>query len=50
MIAEIEQNVALGASRVYLIDASNGGMKTYRLGCETSSFIAGISPVIANIP
>lgn len=50
MIAEIEQNVALDASRVYVTGASNGGMMAYRLGCETSGVFAGIAPVIANIP
>jgi polyhydroxybutyrate depolymerase len=50
MIAEIGRNVALDASRVYVTGASNGGMMTYRLGCETSGVFAGIAPVIANIP
>jgi polyhydroxybutyrate depolymerase len=50
MIAEIGRNVVLDASRVYVTGASNGGMMTYRLGCETANVFAGIAPVIANIP
>ena len=36
--------------RVYLTGLSNGGMMTLRLGCEISSKLAAIAPVIANIP
>lgn len=50
MIAEIGRRVPLDASRVYVTGASNGGMMTYRLGCETSGVFAGIAPVIANLP
>jgi polyhydroxybutyrate depolymerase len=50
MIAEIGRHVALDTRRVSVTGASNGGMMTYRLGCETSAVFAGIAPVIANIP
>jgi polyhydroxybutyrate depolymerase len=50
MIAEIGRHVVLDTRRVYVTGASNGGMLTYRLGCETSEVFAGIAPVIANIP
>lgn len=50
MIADTGRRVPLDASRVYVTGASNGGMMTYRLGCETSGVFAGIAPVIANIP
>lgn len=50
MITEIGNHVDLDASRIYVTGASNGGMMTYRLGCETSGVFAGIAPVIANIP
>lgn len=50
MITAIGRQVPLDASRVYVTGASNGGMMTYRLGCETSGVFAGIAPVIANIP
>lgn len=50
MIAEIGRRAPLDANRVYVTGASNGGMMTYRLGCETEGVFAGIAPVIANIP
>lgn len=37
-------------SRIYVTGLSNGGMMTLRLGCELSSKLAAIAPVIANIP
>ena len=50
MIADIGRRVPLDEQRVYVTGASNGGMMTYRLGCETQGVFAGIAPVIANIP
>jgi len=38
------------ASRIYVTGLSNGGMMTFRLGCEISDKLAAIAPVIANIP
>ena len=37
-------------SRIYVTGASNGGMMTYRLGCELSHKIAAIAALIANLP
>jgi polyhydroxybutyrate depolymerase len=50
MVVEIGRQAPLDASRVYVTGASNGGMMSYRLGCETQGVFAGIAPVIANIP
>ncbi len=50
MIAEIGRRVPLDERRIYVTGASNGGMMTYRLGCETAGVFAGIAPVIANVP
>ena len=50
MIAEIGRRVPLDERRVYVTGASNGGMMTYRLGCETQGVFTGIAVVIANIP
>ena len=50
MVAAIGRRAPLDVSRVYATGASNGGMMTYRLGCETQGVFAGIAPVIANIP
>lgn len=38
------------ARRVYVTGISNGGMMTLRLGCELSTKLAAIAPIIANIP
>ena len=38
------------ASRIYITGLSNGGMMTFRLGCEISGKLAAIAPVIANMP
>jgi polyhydroxybutyrate depolymerase len=50
MVDDIAAQVPLDKSRVFVTGASNGGMMTYRLGCETSGVFAGIAPVIGNIP
>ena len=36
--------------RIYVTGLSNGGMMALRLGCEISSKLAAIAPVIANMP
>lgn len=50
LIPEIGRHVPLDIHRVYVTGASNGGMMSYRLGCETEEVFAGIAPVIANMP
>ncbi len=50
MVDDIAAQVPLDRSRVFVTGASNGGMMTYRLGCETSGVFAGIAPVIGDIP
>ncbi|MBI5294516.1 MAG: dienelactone hydrolase family protein [Chloroflexi bacterium] len=50
LVNEIAAQVPLDKSRVFVTGASNGGMMTYRLGCETDRVFAGIAPVIGNIP
>lgn len=50
MVDDIAAQVPLDKSRVFVTGASNGGMMTYRLGCETSGVFAGIAPVIGSIP
>lgn len=36
--------------RVYVTGLSNGGMMALRMGCEASTRLAAIAPVIANLP
>ncbi len=50
MIDDIAAQVPLDRGRIYATGASNGGMMTYRLGCQTSGIFAGIAPDIGNIP
>jgi len=50
MVDDIASRVQLDRSRVYVTGASNGGMMTYRLGCETRGVFAGFAPVIGNVP
>jgi polyhydroxybutyrate depolymerase len=50
LIDEIAADHAIDRSRVYVTGASNGGMMTYRIGCELSDRVAAIAPVIGNLP
>ncbi len=50
LVEEIAGKSPLDKSRVFVTGASNGGMMTYRLGCETDGIFAGVAPVIGNIP
>jgi polyhydroxybutyrate depolymerase len=43
-------NYKIDSNRVFVTGVSNGGMMTFRLGCEISSKLTAIAPVIANIP
>lgn len=52
-VAIIEQLVSDGIAdrrRVFLTGASNGGMMSLRTACEAAEHIAGIAPVVANLP
>jgi len=50
LIDELAAEHAIDRSRVYVTGASNGGMMSYRVGCELSDRVAAIAPVIANLP
>jgi polyhydroxybutyrate depolymerase len=50
IIAQLEAERVADPSRVFLTGASNGGMMSMRAGCELGSRIAGIAPVVANLP
>ncbi|HEX5059386.1 MAG TPA: PHB depolymerase family esterase, partial [Kofleriaceae bacterium] len=50
LIDETAREHAIDRSRVYVTGASNGGMMTYRVGCELADRLAGIAPVIGNLP
>ena len=50
LIDHLVQAKKADPKRVYVTGVSNGGMMTLRLGCEISSKLAAIAPVIANLP
>lgn len=45
MIANIERDVRVDAKRIYATGMSNGGMMSYKLGCELADKLAAIGPV-----
>ena len=45
MVEAIERDYAVDRSRVYATGLSNGGMMTYRVGCELADVFAAIAPV-----
>ena len=44
------ESYKVNPGRVFVTGASNGGMMALRLGCEITSKLTAIAPVIANIP
>lgn len=49
MIADISRSHPVDAKRIFVTGASNGGIMTYRLGCELRGKIRAIAPVIGNV-
>lgn len=43
MIAKLEGDFSMNASRIYAIGASNGSLISFRLACEASDLLAGIA-------
>lgn len=50
IIAALEVEGIIDPARVFLTGASNGGMMALRAACELGDRIAGIAPVVANLP
>ncbi len=50
LVEDVNRQVSVDTERVYVTGASNGGMMTWSLCCETSGVFAGYAPVIANMP
>lgn len=50
LVSSVGKKLPIDTRRVYAAGASNGGMMTYRLGCEASDMFAAIGPDIANMP
>jgi polyhydroxybutyrate depolymerase len=45
MIAQIERELRVDGKRIYATGMSNGGMMSYKLGCELADKLAAIGPV-----
>lgn len=50
LIDTLIKNYGVDPEKVFATGASNGGMMSFKLGCEITSKLAAIAPVIANIP
>jgi polyhydroxybutyrate depolymerase len=50
LIDELAARYSIDRTRVYVTGASNGGMMTYRIGCDLADRVAAIAPVIGNVP
>lgn len=49
MIDDIANRHGIDRDRVFVTGASNGGIMSYRLGCQLGEMIRAIAPVIANL-
>jgi len=47
LISQLEKDYSIDPKRIYATGISNGGVMTYRLGCELSDVLAAIAPVAA---
>jgi polyhydroxybutyrate depolymerase len=49
LIDRAEKNLKVDPARIFVTGISNGGMMTYRLGCELADKIAAIAPVAGSM-
>ncbi|MDP3703637.1 MAG: PHB depolymerase family esterase [Candidatus Omnitrophota bacterium] len=49
LLARLQQELSIDPQRIYATGPSNGGIFTYRLGCEMAGVFAAIAPVIGNL-
>ncbi|HEY5713660.1 MAG TPA: PHB depolymerase family esterase [Allosphingosinicella sp.] len=49
MLAEVRGRAGVDPARIFAAGASNGGLMSYRLACETGSTFRAVAPVIANL-
>lgn len=49
LVRTLESELPIDTGRVFATGISNGGMMTYRLGCEASDIFAAIAPVSATL-
>ena len=49
LIKQLQNNLNINTSRIYITGSSNGGQMTFRLGSELSDIVAAIGPVSTTI-
>ena len=49
LISNLQENININSSRIYITGISGGALMTYRLGAELSDIIAAIAPVAGSI-
>jgi len=49
LLARLQKELSIDEKRIYVTGPSNGGIFTYRLGCEMADVFAAIAPVIGNL-
>jgi polyhydroxybutyrate depolymerase len=49
MLVDLQRRARVDQRRIFATGASNGGMMSFRLGCEASDVFRAIAPVIANM-
>lgn len=50
LITQFVESFGADATRVFMVGVSNGGMMTLRMGCEKSSQLTAIAPLLASLP
>jgi polyhydroxybutyrate depolymerase len=49
MVADVRGRAGVDPARIFATGASNGGLMSYRLACESGGLFRAVAPVIANI-
>jgi len=49
MLGDLQRRARIDRERIFATGASNGGMMSFRLGCEASDLFRAIAPVIASM-
>ena len=50
LVSHLRSKLPINNEKIYATGVSNGGMMTYRLGCDAADIFAAIGPDIANLP
>lgn len=50
LVSHLQSKLSIDRKMVYAAGVSNGGMMSYRLGCDAADIFAAIGPDVANLP